>query len=364
MDAANKLIVQVEEEMTTDLSSWVGPLLQGVERCSVAVLGDFCLDAYWSLHEDATEISVETGLPVRHVKSQRYSLGGAGNVLANLAAIGVGRVRAIGVSGKDPFGVKLRELIGEQGCSTEGIVVDPEWQTMVYAKPCIGESEQSRIDFGAFNVPRQDSIDEILRQMVIAAEQDDVVILNQQVDGGLSSPAVINRMNAVMAKRRSTKFLVDARHHPEKYEGAMLKLNMHEAARLLNKTTVKADEESDALASEFALSINALTGEAAFITRGDRGMAVAQDGSFTLIPAFTVEGATDPVGAGDTVVASVAAALAAGATPVKAGVLANLAAMITVKKLQTTGTASVPEILAAVAALDGRSAKPCFAENV
>ncbi len=85
---------------------------------------------------------------------QRYSLGGAGNVVANLAALGVGTVRAVGVAGTDIFGGKLRELLDGCGAVTDGVLAVPAWQTMVYARPCFGEQEDSRIDFGAFNQMR------------------------------------------------------------------------------------------------------------------------------------------------------------------------------------------------------------------
>src|ERR1039458_6878325 len=68
-------------------------LLQSMHKAKVAVAGDFCLDAYWHLDEGPEEESIETGLPVHRVTDQRYSPGGAGNVVANLVALGVGQVR-------------------------------------------------------------------------------------------------------------------------------------------------------------------------------------------------------------------------------------------------------------------------------
>lgn len=81
----------------------------------VAVVGDFCLDAYWDIRSGDTEFSIETGLPVNRVTSQRYSPGGAGNVVANLVSLGVGQVRAIGLYGRDPFGRALVKLLAELG---------------------------------------------------------------------------------------------------------------------------------------------------------------------------------------------------------------------------------------------------------
>ena len=76
----------------SDVPNEISSLLKAIRGTTVTVFGDFCVDAYWSLDETETELSVETGLPIRRVVAQRYSLGGAGNVVANLADLGVGNV--------------------------------------------------------------------------------------------------------------------------------------------------------------------------------------------------------------------------------------------------------------------------------
>ena len=88
----------------------------------MAVAGDFCLDSYWQLDDGPGEISIETGLAVHRVASQRYSPGGAGNVVANLIALGVGHVRALGVYGGDPFGPVLVRLLTDLGADTAGML--------------------------------------------------------------------------------------------------------------------------------------------------------------------------------------------------------------------------------------------------
>jgi rfaE bifunctional protein kinase chain/domain len=329
--------------MTTEATAAV---LKRMRNSVVTVFGDFCVDAYWSLSEEEPEISIETGLPVKRVKTQRYSLGGAGSVLANLIALGVGSVRAVGIAGQDVFGAKLDAMLWDCGADSDGLLLDHTWQTMVYAKPMLGEREDSRIDFGAFNELTTELLDGLLERLETAVGNSDVVILNQQVPGGLSRPETIARLNTMIAQHTETLFLVDARHHPEKYRGAVLKLNMSEAARLLREP----HDASDARAVEFARRISQRTGKPAFLTRGELGIAVAVEDEVTLIAGLKVDEPIDTVGAGDAVVAAVAASLAAGATPVEAATLANIAAAITVKKLQMTGTASAQEILEAMPA--------------
>jgi rfaE bifunctional protein kinase chain/domain len=334
----------------SDISSVIGPLLTEMRSASVTVFGDFCLDAYWRICEEDPELSVETGLPVRRVKTQTYSLGGAGSVLSNLKEMGTGCVRAIGVVGTDFFGDKLRALLATSGANTSGFISDPGWQTMVYAKPCLGLREDSRIDFGAFNTVHFELLEELMKKLEEAVEQSDAVILNQQIPAGLSSLEAIERINKMIAAHPETTFLADARHFPEKYKNAVLKLNISEAARLLNEDT--SIPANDASAMSLAERISQMSGKPTFLTRGDLGMVVSADGKNTLIPGLQVTEQVDPVGAGDAVVAALAAALAAGASPVHAAELANIAGMITVKKLQTTGTASAAEILAAAPALN------------
>ena len=95
----------------------------------------------------------------------------------------------------------------------------------------------SRIDFGAFNHLSIDLQTSLLSTLRKAVRGSDAVILNQQVPGGISSPEVIDQINEVILDNPDTLFLVDARHHPEKYRGAVLKLNMSEAAGCWAKTS-------------------------------------------------------------------------------------------------------------------------------
>ena len=318
--------------------------LSSFPKLRAGVLGDFCLDAYWMVDTATTEYSVETGLPVRRVRSQRYNLGGAGNVVANLIDLGVGHVQAIGVFGPDPFGGELLRLLRERGADVENsMILDDRWQTMAYTKPHCGDREESRIDFGAFNSLGGSTVDALMRALETAAADNDVIVLNQQVPTGLSNPLVIEQINDVIGRHPDTTFVVDARHHPDLYKGAVLKLNMKEAADFLNDPGEDFPIER---AREIARKITARTGKAAFLTRGERGLLVADSGLVHEIPGILISDKIDPVGAGDTVVAAISAGLASGQEPKSVAILANLAAAVTVRKLQTTGTATPAEILA------------------
>ncbi|MCX5659906.1 MAG: PfkB family carbohydrate kinase [Planctomycetota bacterium] len=316
-------------------------------KARVAVFGDFCVDAYWLIEPDDNEMSIETGLPVRRVRRQRYSLGGAGNVVANLAALGVGAVEAVGLVGEDLFGRQLLDMLGGVGAGTrEMLVADSAWQTLVYAKPCIGEAEQNRIDFGAFERLSPRSVERLAEALARAAAASDVVILNQQVPAGMSPFEMIEKINAVVAAHPRCRFIVDSRHRAHLYQGAMLKVNAHEASRLLGEPRALDETVPAEQARELARRLRERTGHDVFVTRGARGILVAHAGGMEEVPGIQILEQTDPVGAGDTVVATLAAVLASGGDAVEAARLANIAASVTVRKLQTTGTATPAEIRA------------------
>jgi rfaE bifunctional protein kinase chain/domain len=328
-----------------DHPTWLVDALAALPALSVTVFGDFCLDAYWRLDAGHSELSIETGLPVQRVLQQRYGLGGAGNVVANLIDLGVGRVRAIGVVGTDPFGAEMMRLLRERGTDCEaGMTVDASWQTLVYAKPFIGQTEDRRIDFGGFNVLTDQSADALINALEAAAPASQVVILNQQIPLGVSTPHVIARINAIISRHPQTLFLADSRHRPESFTGAVLKLNCAEAARFLG-VPGQSVFPADAV-RQFAAQISAQTGRCTFITRGEHGIVVADGAGVYQVPGIQVRGETDSVGAGDTVTAAVAAMLGILQSPWVAARVANIAAMITARKLQTTGTATPGEILA------------------
>ena len=340
----------------TDLDTrddWLASALAKISAARVAVFGDFCLDAYWLIDPDESERSVETSLPIRRVRRQRYSLGGAGNIVANLAALGVGSVRAVGLLGEDLFGKTMLELLGRLAVNCDGMLCcQDDWQTLVYAKPCVGEVEGQRIDFGGFNVTDSRSVDTLAGELARAAGESDVVILNQQVPGGASTPEMIERINDVVASHGDCRFIVDSRHCAGRYRGCMLKLNAHEAAALLGRARPLDERIALAEAKDIAARLVERTGETVFVTRGESGLLVADaedvhdPRGVREIPGIEILERIDPVGAGDTIISAISAALASGVDAVTAASLANIAASVTVRKLQTTGTACPDEILA------------------
>src|SRR5512140_3314575 len=105
-------------------------ILTRLSTVNVGIIGDFCLDAYWQIDPHAQERSVETGKETIAVRDQRYSLGGAGNVAANLAALGVKRVHALGITANDVFGREMIRQMQKLGIHVGGLILqEKEWQT-------------------------------------------------------------------------------------------------------------------------------------------------------------------------------------------------------------------------------------------
>ena len=324
---------------------WLKACLAAIRETRVAVLGDLCLDAYWLIADDESELSVETGLPVRRVEGQRYSPGGAANVAVNLAVLGIAQVRALGVVGEDVFGERLCALLRERNVNCDGIVrSQADWQTLVFAKPHVGGREMNRIDFGGFNHLASETADLLAERLEQAAAQSDVVILNQQVPSGTSPPEMIARLNEMAARHADIPFVADSRHRPELYKGCMLKLNAHEAARIAGSPCPLHQPIPDAAAREHARKLYERIKRAVFVTRGAEGILVADASGLHESAGVPHSGPSDPVGAGDTAVAAIAGVLGSGGDAVTAARLANLAAAVTVRKLQQTGAPTADEI--------------------
>ena len=320
-------------------------LFSDVRTARVGVIGDFCLDAYWHLDPSLSEISIETGLATTAVRRQRYSLGGAGNVANNCAAMRMGSVSAFGVVGDDPFGREMARLLESVGIGTESLLrQDHDWATPVYIKPVEGETEQGRIDMGGANSLDVKKSNDLIGRLRGALGRLDLVIVNQQLPRGIHTPELRAALASLIRGSR-VPFLVDSRSWSDAYDGAIRKLNDREALRLCGlswSTTAPVHREVVERAAE---TLFARWGMPVFITRGARGILVRDASGTAEIPGLQIMGRIDTVGAGDSALAGIAAALAAGRDNRQAAHVGNLAAGVAVRKLFITGTASPQEIM-------------------
>lgn len=321
-------------------------LLSRLRSVAVGVVGDFCLDAYWQLDTGTPELSLETGRPTMAVARQQYSLGGAGNVVNNLTALGVGKVRAFCVIGIDLFGDEMLRQVEAIHADYDGILRQKsDWQTSVYAKPYQGREEQNRIDFGRFNTLSPDSERKLIATVSRSIGELDALVVNQQIPRSVFTPLVIEALNNLAQQHPQKVFLVDSRNTISHFRSMVCKVNAIEAAALFGKKIHRNEECSSEDLRSYAGRLFDRFQKPVFITRSQLGLLLFDGLDAFELPALEIDGPIDPVGAGDTVVAAVAAALASGATPHQAGSLGMLAAAITVRKLRQTGSATPEEIL-------------------
>ena len=321
-------------------------ILKDISAVKIAVLGDFCCDAYWFIDEAMSEISVETNQATRPVRQQRYSLGGAGNVTNNLAAIGIKEIRAFGVIGTDPFGAEMKRIMTATGIDPRNLLVqEEEWYTHTYAKPYIDGFELNRVDFGNYNVLSKETADRLIESLVREIPEVDLVIINQQVPSGIHTEYFRKRLVEVIKLFPKKNFIVDSRNFNDFYDGAIRKMNDTEAARLcgLNKKPDEVVLYSEVVSS--AKTLYAKFGKPLFVTRGSKGSLTIDENGISEVPGLMIMSKVDTVGAGDSYLAGAAGALGAGYSMQEAAELGALVAGVTVQKLFQCGTATPEEIL-------------------
>jgi rfaE bifunctional protein kinase chain/domain len=321
-------------------------ILGGIEKTRVAVYGDFCIDAYWMLDPKGSEVSEETGLQARAVRRHYYSLGGASNVVANLAALKPKSIQVVGVIGDDIFGRELRRQFEELGVDTKRLVVQKEnYDTVAFGKPYLDEREEPRVDFGFFNKRSAATDAALLEGIRDALKTADAMIVNQQVPGSITNESFIEQANELFADCPNKPILLDSRHFGDRFKHIIRKINDREAARLNGVQVAHDENPSLDDVKRYAQSLFGWFNKPVFLTRGAKGMLAIDGQGVHEIPGIQLLKKLDPVGAGDTVTSALALCLGAGVPPTEAAEFANFAAAVTVQKLFQTGTANGEEIL-------------------
>jgi len=321
-------------------------ILEKIKKVKVAVLGDYCLDAYWTLDMQKSEISLETDLATEPVSQQRYSLGGAGNIVANLAALQPQKIQAIGIIGDDLFGNELQNQLEKLNVNTQFLIKQKErFDTYTYSKRYIGNQEKSRIDFGCFNQRSKQTDDFLHKGFKQALNNNDVIIINQQILNSIPNDDFFTEIEKLLVQNPDKIVIYDTRNYGEKLNHVFRKINATEAAQLVGKyyshdTIVKKEELLQIGEQLLKKSYKPI-----FITRGDRGVFVFDKTGCSEINGIQILKQLDIVGAGDTFVSALACCLAASISPRESAAFANFAASVTVQKLFTTGVAYPDEIL-------------------
>ena len=322
-------------------------ILKRTHWCRVGVIGDLALDAYWTVDMTRALLSRETPRFPRPVVSERYAPGAGGNVAQNLVALNLAQVAVFSILGKDWRGDLLRREMETRGIDTEALIQSPERTTKAYVKPMLtgfeSQQEDGRLDFENVD-PLSSTLEEALIKSVVDKLDDlDAVIIADQFEfNGVVTERVREALIELATCHPDRLFVADSRTRIGLFSQMVLKPNWREAATATGHDPTREDR---ALQMTVARELAQIAERPVYLTLSGDGVLVTAGEDQDQIPAAPVTPPLDPVGAGDAFVATMATALVAGATPVEAGALANLAAAIVVEKLSETGTASPDEIL-------------------
>jgi rfaE bifunctional protein kinase chain/domain len=309
----------------------IQPSRASVEQSRVLVVGDAMLDRYWFGAVD--RISPEAPVPVVRVNREEERLGGAANVALNAKTLGA-QATLLTVVGDDEPARKLRQLLEQQGVNAL-LGSDPKLYTIVKLR-VIGRSQQLiRIDFE--NQPDHEVLNSMLSDFGRVLPEHQAVLFSDYGKGGLTHiPRMIE-----LARAAGRPVLIDPKGSDySRYAGAsVITPNRAELAQVIGQWSSESqlEERVQALRKEHHL-------DALILTRSEDGMSLFDDIGHVQVPAQARE-VFDVTGAGDTVIATLAAMLGAGLTLREAMPIANRAGGIVVGKFGTA-TVSYEELFA------------------
>jgi D-glycero-beta-D-manno-heptose-7-phosphate kinase len=293
-------------------------ILRGIQGKHIAVVGDIMLDRYfWG---SVYRISPEAPVPVVDVESESSHLGGASNVAANLQSLGAVPLM-LGVIGDDNSGNTIRDLLRQSEMSCDGIVIDFSRPTTVKTR-IIGNNQQiARLDRER-KTPADESVVRKLLAVMESAPNLAAIVLEDYNKGVITS-YLIKRVTEIATQRGIPVFVDPKFTNFFAYEGVTLfKPNKKETQDALG-ITLSTDED---ILSAGETLLERLKCENVLLTLGARGMMLFEKSGAVHTVDTRARHVADVSGAGDTAIATLTAAFAAGASIVEASALANVAA--------------------------------------
>lgn len=320
------------------------------QQARVLVVGDVMLDRYW--HGKASRISPEAPVPVVRVANREDRPGGAGNVALNIAALGAA-ASLVGIVGADEAGDELRSRLQAAGVLCD-FAVSSAAPTITKLRVIAQHQQLLRLDFEQdFGAEAVASLEARTAALLGGAQ---VLVLSDYNKGALQN----TRELIAAARARGIPVVADPKGSDfSKYQGAtVITPNLSEFETIVGKC--RTEEELSARGLKLMAELNL---EALLITRGEHGMTLLRPGHPELHMPTRAQEVFDVTGAGDTVVAVLAASLAAGHSLDDGTALANLAAGLAVGKL---GTAAIsgPELRRAIQREEGSGRGVMTAEQL
>lgn len=323
-------------------------LLDAMAGRRVVVVGDVAADEF--LYGRVARVSREAPVLILEYDTTEVVAGSAGNAANNVAALG-GRALLFGCIGRDAAGERLTASF-LPGVETAGLVKARGYATPTKTRVLAGgihsaKQQVVRIDRRQGPVPVRDVHAAFDARLERALGRCDAVIVSDY-GAGLVTPRLVARLRRALRQRGRLRVpvLVDSRYVLDRFVGLTASTpNESEVEQLLG---VRIDDDAKALEGAGRALLERTRMEAVLVTRGSRGMALFQPGVPTVhVPIHGSDEIADVTGAGDTVIATMTLALAAGATFVEAARLANVAGGLVVMK-RGTATVAAAELRAAV----------------
>jgi D-beta-D-heptose 7-phosphate kinase/D-beta-D-heptose 1-phosphate adenosyltransferase len=315
--------------MTLEKYMTIPHILNAMQDKNILVIGDLMLDHYiWG---DVHRISPEAPVPVVNASHESHTAGGAANVALNLASLGVS-VRLAGALGEDAAGDRLLGLLRDAGVDTSLCLTKSRRPTIVKTRVIVRNQQLCRIDHEA--AASLYSLDPTAA-LLSAIKASDAIIVSDYAKGVISQ----STLNSILdhAKQHGKTIAIDPKPSRKmKFKGAsLITPNRHEALELAGIAEPAIDEPYPL--NEICRIIHERHApKLLIITLGADGMAISRNGKVELTLPTQAREVFDVSGAGDTVIATLTAALASGAAAEEAAKLANLAAGVVVSRIGTS----------------------------
>ncbi len=317
------------------------PIVSQLQGKKILVIGDMVADIY--LEGRISRISREAPVLVLEQAGEKIVAGGAANVVNNVATLG-GEVYAVGLLGDDHAAAGIKKALQENGANTEGLLLDASRPTIAKTRIIAGgratvSQQIVRIDKESHQPMDKDFEQKILKYIEKLLPKIEGVVISDYGSGTVT-PAIQKQL-IKCCRKRNIPSIVDSRYGIHEFKNiGYIKQNDAELAAAVGREL--SDEESLYDAGQELL--NELSADGVLVTRGEKGMVLLEkDGAIHDIPVSDKSEVFDVSGAGDTCVATVILALAAGSEPAKAAEISNFASGIAVRKLGTS-TVSATEL--------------------
>ena len=306
-------------------------LLDGFARAKVAILGDIMLDRYvWG---DVNRISQEAPVPIVEVRRNSSRFGAAANVAENVATLGA-HATLVGVVGDDEAGREVLSLLTGRGVDVDSVVTEPGRPTTTKLRVIAHSQQVVRADSEVTEDVSGEVEAAVLRGLKRAITESDVLVVSDYGKGVVTQATIAAAISA--ARELGKMVCVDPKEsHFASYVGVTaITPNQKEAGGAVG-TDIRDEESLLSVGWELSKRLEA---ECVVITRGEQGMSLfMSDGELVHLPTVARD-VFDVTGAGDTVVSTLAVALASGASMEEAAIVANHAAGLVIREV---GTASV-----------------------